>query len=142
MQAYSGKWLHRIRDAQSTEKYIFYGFVSLVSVYGEFFFYGRIYRFYLTRFGYYPPSPDPIVLWNFFRLLPPPPDFSEFRLGNPAASVPHALFHHANGTAAAHGCSRSVALPYNHVIMSHSGPWSFPPMPHVKFDVSSILHKL
>ena len=37
------------------EKSVFYGFLSLVSVYGQKIIYGRIYGFFLTRFGYYTP---------------------------------------------------------------------------------------
>ena len=48
------------RDAQSTEKSVFYGFLSLDSVYGFFLIYGRIYGFFLTRFGYYPLPPTPL----------------------------------------------------------------------------------
>ena len=41
------------KDAQSTEKSVLYGFLSLVSVYRKNI-YARIYGFFLTRFGYYP----------------------------------------------------------------------------------------
>ena len=34
-----------------------YGFLWLVSVYGQKLIFGRIYGFFLTRFGYYPPPP-------------------------------------------------------------------------------------
>ena len=40
-----------IRDAQSTEKSVFNGFLSLVSVYGQTNSYGRIYGFFSCKLG-------------------------------------------------------------------------------------------
>ena len=41
---------------KSTEKSVVYGFLWVVWVYGQKMIYGRIYGFFLTRFGYYPPT--------------------------------------------------------------------------------------
>ena len=48
----------RSRDAQSTEKSVFYGFLSLVSVYGQFFlFMAESTDFFLLGLATTPPPP-------------------------------------------------------------------------------------
>ena len=78
---------------QSTDKKKIYGRIYRFFL-TWFGYYPRIYGFFRTEFGYYPPpSPtldsapsEPLRLCrvNFFGYYPKSHDFSEFRLGSPA----------------------------------------------------------
>ena len=77
------------RDAQSPEKSVFYGFISLASVYGKIMIYGRIYGFVLTRFGYYPPphyTSEIAVCYGKKRFFDESTDF--FVLSSPTTPPP------------------------------------------------------
>ena len=91
-----------IGDAQSTENPFSTDFDHLFQSTDKFFIYGRIYGFFLTRFGLPPPRPHRTFetcgilcarKWTFSATtplrrsdrLPKCQDLSEFRLGNPGA---------------------------------------------------------
>ena len=74
------------RDAQSTEKSVFYGPLSLVSVYGKKKIYGRIYGYIIylrleTRSISRAPSEPFSATTRNLRI------FSEFRLGNHGVQI-------------------------------------------------------